>query len=44
LLGTSYGGDGMRTFGLPKLVPITPPGPNFYIAVSPTTFPFPPRT
>ncbi len=42
LLGTSYGGDGIRTFGLPKLAPISPPGPTFFIAAA-TTFPFPPR-
>ena len=43
LLGTAYGGDGLRTFGLPKLAPITSAGPNFYIAASQTMFPFPTR-
>lgn len=26
LLGTQYGGDGMRTFSLPNLAPLTPTG------------------
>jgi microcystin-dependent protein len=43
LLGTTYGGDGMRTFGLPKLAPIGPSGPQFFIAASQTIFPYPPR-
>jgi len=33
LLGTTYGGDGKTTFGLPNLAPVTPQGPGYYIAV-----------
>jgi microcystin-dependent protein len=44
LLGTTYGGDGRTTFGLPKLAPITSAGPNFYIAAAQTMFPYPTRT
>jgi microcystin-dependent protein len=33
LLGIKYGGDGMSTFGLPKLPSLGPDGPNFYIAL-----------
>jgi hypothetical protein len=43
LLGTAYGGDGRTYFCLPKLAPITPPGPQLFIAASATTFPFPSR-
>src|ERR1700761_4930026 len=43
LLGTTYGGDGRTTFGLPKLAPIPSPGPHFFIAVGATIFPYPPR-
>ena len=43
LLGTTYGGDGRNTFGLPRLAPITPAGPNFYIAAAQTMFPYPTR-
>jgi microcystin-dependent protein len=43
LLATTYGGDGIRTFGLPKLAPIGPSGPQFFIAASQTIFPFPSR-
>jgi microcystin-dependent protein len=40
LLGTTYGGDGLHAFGLPKLAPVGPAGPNYFIAVAAT---FPPR-
>lgn len=43
LLGTTYGGDGVRIFGLPKLAPITSAGPNFYIAAAQNMFPYPTR-
>ena len=43
LLGTTYGGNGVQNFGLPKLAPISPPGPAFFIAASPAIFPFPTR-
>jgi len=43
LLGTTYGGDGQVSFALPKLAPITPQGPQFFIAASQTIFPFPSR-
>jgi hypothetical protein len=43
LLGTTYGGDGVRTFGLPRLAPVTSAGPNFFIATSQTMFPYPTR-
>jgi hypothetical protein len=33
LLGGTYGGDGRLTFGLPRLAPVTPSGPNYYIAI-----------
>ena len=33
LLGTTYGGDGKTTFGLPNLAPVTPQGPGYYIAI-----------
>jgi microcystin-dependent protein len=33
LLGTKYGGDGTTTFGLPKLAPLGPNGPGYYIAL-----------
>jgi len=40
LLGFTYGGDGKTTFGLPKLSPLGPKGPNYFIAVA---GPMPPR-
>lgn len=43
LLGTTYGGDGVRTFGLPRLAPITAAGPNFYITAAQNMFPYPTR-
>jgi microcystin-dependent protein len=43
LLGTTYGGDGLHNFGLPKLAPISPAGPQFFIAASQTIFPYPSR-
>jgi hypothetical protein len=36
LLGTTYGGDGIRAFALPKLAPIAPAGPHYFIAVTAT--------
>jgi microcystin-dependent protein len=33
LLGMQYGGDGKIDFGLPKLAPVAPGGPNFFIAL-----------
>jgi microcystin-dependent protein len=33
LIGTTYGGDGQTTFGLPKLAPLGPNGPGYYIAL-----------
>ena len=33
LLGQQYGGDGKSNFGLPKLAPVAPGGPNFFIAL-----------
>ena len=32
LLGTTYGGNGVSTFALPKLAPIASGGPSYYIA------------
>ena len=34
LLGTAYGGDGKTTFGLPKLAPAGPNGPNYFICLA----------
>ena len=33
LIGTTYGGDGTTTFGLPKLAPLGPKGPAYYISL-----------
>ncbi len=33
LLGIKYGGDGKSAFALPKLAPVAPGGPDFYIAL-----------
>jgi microcystin-dependent protein len=33
LLGTTYGGDGQTSFALPKLAPLAPNGPGYYIAM-----------
>jgi hypothetical protein len=33
LLGTTYGGDARTSFGLPKLKPVGPQGPGYFIAV-----------
>ena len=33
LLGTSYGGNGETDFALPKLKPVSPTGPGYFIAV-----------
>jgi tail collar domain len=33
LLGTTYGGDARTSFGLPKLKPVDPQGPGYFIAV-----------
>jgi microcystin-dependent protein len=38
LIGNTYGGDGQSTFAVPKLAPLGPDGPNFFIAVM-GTFP-----
>jgi microcystin-dependent protein len=40
LLGTRYGGNGETNFGLPKMAPVTPSGPFYYICIQGT---FPPR-
>jgi hypothetical protein len=32
LIGTTYGGNGQTTLGLPKLKPAGPSGPGYYIA------------
>jgi microcystin-dependent protein len=40
LLGTNYGGNGVTTFALPKLPPIGPSGPHYFIAVN---APYPPQ-
>ena len=34
LLATTYGGNGTTTFALPRLAPIGPNGPRYFIAVS----------
>jgi microcystin-dependent protein len=31
LIGTTYGGDGASNFALPKLSPLGPKGPGYYI-------------
>jgi microcystin-dependent protein len=33
LIGTLYGGDGQTSFALPKLAPIAPQGPSYFIAM-----------
>jgi microcystin-dependent protein len=33
LIGTQYGGNGVTDFALPKLAPVTPQGPFYYICV-----------
>jgi hypothetical protein len=33
LIGTTYGGNGASTFMLPKLAPLTPEGPSYFIAL-----------
>ena len=33
LIGTTYGGDGRTTFALPKIPPVVPNGPAYYISV-----------
>jgi hypothetical protein len=33
LIGNTYGGDGKTTFALPKLAPLGPKGPYYFIAV-----------
>jgi microcystin-dependent protein len=40
LIETTYGGDGSSNFALPKLAPLGPNGPGYYIA---TAGSFPPR-
>ena len=34
LIGTTYGGDGRTNFALPKLAPIAPQGPSYFIAIA----------
>jgi Phage Tail Collar Domain len=34
LIDASYGGDGSTNFALPKLVPLGPTGPGYYIATA----------
>src|SRR3954471_11827442 len=34
LLGTTYGGDARVTFALPRLRPVSPQGPGYFIAVN----------
>ena len=41
LLGTIYGGDGVNTFAVPSLSPVTADGPFYYIALQGV---FPPRS
>jgi hypothetical protein len=41
LLGTTYGGDGRVTFGLPRLAPLGPNGPHYFISLAGA---FPPRS
>jgi hypothetical protein len=33
LLGTTYGGDGRMSFALPRLNPVGPQGPGYFIAI-----------
>ena len=33
LIGNAYGGDGKTTFALPKLPPLTPVGPFYFICL-----------
>ncbi len=33
LLGTRYGGNGVTDFALPKLSPVTPAGPFYFICI-----------
>lgn len=33
LIGTTYGGNGVTNFVLPKLAPLGPGGPSYYIAI-----------
>jgi microcystin-dependent protein len=32
LIGTTYGGDGQTTFAVPKIPPVVPNGPAYYMA------------
>jgi len=34
LLGTTYGGNGVANFALPKLAPVTPAGPFYFICIN----------
>jgi microcystin-dependent protein len=34
LLGTRYGGNGLTDFALPKLPPLTPEGPFYFICIA----------
>jgi microcystin-dependent protein len=40
LIGPRYGGDGVTNFALPKLAPITPAGPFYFICIG---GPYPPK-
>lgn len=33
IIGNTYGGDGMNTFSLPKIAPLSESGPNYIICV-----------
>jgi microcystin-dependent protein len=33
LIGTTYGGDGQTTFAVPKIPPLGPNGPGYYISL-----------
>jgi len=33
LIGNTYGGDGKTTFAVPKIPPVVPNGPAYYISV-----------
>ena len=39
LLGTTYGGNGVETFAIPKLAPLAAQGPAYFICVSSGEYP-----
>lgn len=43
LLGTTYGGNGETTFALPKMKPVTPQGPHYFIYINAQAATFPTR-